>query len=177
MKLFGSTRDAAWLEHLVETYHQRLHAFATRRVGPDEADDVVGEVFTAAWRRRRDVPDDATTWLFQAARNHVLQHQRSHARRSNLHGALRLVRPQDDATAAAARVEIDSVLDQLHPTDAEVLRLTAWEQLTPSEIAEVLRITPGAARTRLMRARQRAQSLFRIADDEPEPAEGDRHAV
>ncbi|WP_185975593.1 RNA polymerase sigma factor [Tessaracoccus rhinocerotis] len=73
-----------------------------------------------------------------------------------------------------SRVEVDSVLDHLSPDDAEILRLTIWEELTPSEIAEVLDISPGAARNRLMRARAKAQRIHELSssDDEPEPASG-----
>ena len=53
------------------------------------------------------------------------------------------------------------------PTDAEILRLTAWEQLTPAEIAVVLDLSDSAARTRLMRARQRAK---RLLDEPPAPS-------
>lgn len=58
------------------------------------------------------------------------------------------------------------MLDSLDPTDAEVLRLTVWEQLTPAEIAEVLGISQTASRNRLLRARRKAQALF----DGPSPS-------
>jgi RNA polymerase sigma-70 factor (ECF subfamily) len=38
-------------------------AYAVRRVPRDEADDVVAEVFAAAWRHRASVPDPALPWL------------------------------------------------------------------------------------------------------------------
>ncbi|TRY19843.1 sigma-70 family RNA polymerase sigma factor [Tessaracoccus rhinocerotis] len=85
---------------------------------------------------------------------------------------LALHRP--DTADDHSRVEVDSVLDHLSPDDAEILRLTIWEELTPSEIAEVLDISPGAARNRLMRARAKAQRIHELSssDDEPEPASG-----
>ena len=43
----------------------------------------------------------------------------------------------------------------LRPAEAELLRLWAWEQLTPGEIATVLGITPNAASIRLHRARRK----------------------
>ena len=53
--------------------------------------------------------------------------------------------------------------------DAEVLRLTVWEELAPGEIATVLGISPGAARTRLMRARRRAQEVYLASEPETQP--------
>lgn len=77
----------------------------------------------------------------------------------------------EDASTAV----IDSVLDGLDSINAEVLRLTVWEALSPSEIAQVLAIEPGAARVRLLRARRRAQDLF--LETHPIPAmQGESHA-
>ena len=46
-------------------------------------------------------------------------------------------------------------------TDAELLRLWAWEQLTPAEIAEVLEITANAASMRLHRAKEKLREQLR----------------
>lgn len=162
-----TNRDRHWLEALFDTHHQRLLAFAVRRVGHDSAEDVVAEVFATAWRRRDEVPDAPVAWLFQVARNHVLHEYRSKGRRSRLQEVLNLRRP--DQTEGHARVEVDSVLNHLSPDDAEILRLTIWEELTPSEIAEVMGISPGAARNRLMRARDRAQRIHELASVGDEP--------
>lgn len=154
-------RDRAWLERLFDAHHAQLLAFAVRRIGPDEADDVVSEVFATAWRRRLDVPDEPLPWLYQVARHVVLHGRRSFSRRATLVDAAAHVTLSTSASLEeSSRALVDSVLDALDPTDAEVLRLTIWEQLTPAEIAHVVGITPGAARTRLMRARQRAQALY-----------------
>jgi RNA polymerase sigma-70 factor (ECF subfamily) len=46
----------------------------------------------------------------------------------------------------------------LSAADAEVLRLWAWEELAPREIALVLGITPNAASIRLHRAKARLRA-------------------
>src|SRR5690606_28589216 len=99
-------------------------------LGHDCAEDVVAEVFATAWRRRDAVPDAPLAWLFQVARNHVRHEYRSKGRRSRLQDLLALHRP--DTADDHSRVEVDSVLDHLSPDDAEILRLTIWEELTPS---------------------------------------------
>jgi DNA-directed RNA polymerase specialized sigma24 family protein len=43
----------------------------------------------------------------------------------------------------------------LTPADQEVLRLVAWDDLTPDQASRVLGCSPGAFRVRLHRARQR----------------------
>ncbi len=171
-----SPRGRPWFEEMYETYRAQLRAFAVRRVGPDAAEDVVAEVFTIAWRRRAEVPNPELPWLYQVARNEVLHTYRSRGRDADRIGA---VAASGGRTAPSAETSsmavIDSVLAGLEPTDAEVLRLTVWEELTPSEIAEVLGARPGAIRNRLMRARRRAQELF--VQSQLIPAmQGDSHA-
>jgi RNA polymerase sigma-70 factor, ECF subfamily len=48
-----------------------------------------------------------------------------------------------------------TALERLDPRDQEVLRLTAWEELTPAEAAKVLGVSSVTARSRLHRARRR----------------------
>jgi RNA polymerase sigma-70 factor (ECF subfamily) len=56
---------------------------------------------------------------------------------------------------------IRAALLRLESRDQEILRLAAWEELTPSAIACVLGITPIAARSRLHRARNRLRAALR----------------
>ncbi|MFT4227686.1 RNA polymerase sigma factor [Micropruina sp.] len=173
MRRITGDRDRAWLEQLFDLHSRRLRAFATRRVGEDAADDVVSVVFTTAWRRRDAVPEPALAWLFQTARHAVMHHLRNTTRRTALHASVRNQTLPDAAPSAEdeARVLVEAVLGELPATEAEILRLTVWDELTPSEIAVVLEITPGAARTRLMRARRRAQELYltQLRDTVPDP--------
>ena len=64
---------------------------------------------------------------------------------------------------------VGEVLSRLPATDAEVLRLWAWEQLDPHEIALVLGIGPGAARVRLHRARRRLEAGIQRAQPQAPP--------
>jgi DNA-binding CsgD family transcriptional regulator len=60
----------------------------------------------------------------------------------------------------AAHDVVAAALDDLSESDAELLRLWAWEQLGPAEIAEVLGCSPGTARTRMHRARARLREAL-----------------
>ncbi len=55
----------------------------------------------------------------------------------------------------------------LRPEDAELLRLSAWEQLTPAEIAAVLDLTPNAVSIRLHRARASLRDRLRKTEAGP----------
>lgn len=160
-------RDRSWLEHLFDEHGARLRGFAIRRIGPDDADDIVAEVFATAWRRRADVPEPALPWLYQTARHLVLHHHRGTARRNSLTDAVSLGLREQTVRSAEEQASalVESILAGLDDTDAEVLRLTVWEQLTPTEIAQLLGLSPGAVRNRLMRARRHARKLYEAADD------------
>lgn len=80
--------------------------------------------------------------------------------------------PGTPTSAVEAALIVQRVLATLPQTDAEVLRLTVWEELTPTEIAGVLGCSAGAVRVRLHRARRRAQEVYQ-ATAEPDAAASD----
>lgn len=162
-------RDSAWVSDLFARHASAVLAYARRRLASQEdAEDVVTEVFTTAWRRRDDMPDDALPWLYATAAHAVAHTTRTRARRTRLNTRLATVSPlhaADDpgqlvADALDARAAVAVALDEIGDPDAELLRLWAWEQLEPSEIAVVLNCSPGAARTRLHRARGRLRQAL-----------------
>jgi RNA polymerase sigma-70 factor (ECF subfamily) len=61
---------------------------------------------------------------------------------------------------AAGDPDLTAALAGLPATDAEVLRLWAWEDLTLAEIAAVLGITANAASIRLHRAKGRLHAAL-----------------
>lgn len=141
---------------LFRSAYPSVVAYALRRVPAGEADDVVAEVFTVAWRRLDDVPaTNELAWLYGVARRVVANQRRSGARR--LHLVERLA-AQPPAAAAEQDSDILDALARLRPADQEILRLAAWEQLSGAEIATALGCTPNAAALRLSRARARLRA-------------------
>jgi DNA-directed RNA polymerase specialized sigma24 family protein len=65
-------------------------------------------------------------------------------------------------------------LKALDEPDRELLMLVGWEELTPAQAAQVLAITPLAARSRLHRARRRLRA--QLASEEPGSRETDLQA-
>jgi RNA polymerase sigma factor (sigma-70 family) len=155
-------RERAWLETVFAAHHQHVLAYALRRVPAHDAEDVLAEVFATAWQHRQRVPDPALPWLYRAASHHVLHAQRGHGRRQRLNARL-VAEPsaaeRDHADTVAAQLDdasaVERALSALSPRDAEVLRLSAWEELSSDEIAYVLGCTTAAAKVRLHRARRR----------------------
>ena len=170
--------DEERFRHLFETTYRPLTAYARRRLGdPGQADDVVAEVYTTAWRRRHDLDPDAPPlpWLYGIAANLVRNHRRSQGRQLRLIDKLgaqpdagptaNLPDPADDPD-----VEVRRALATLSDDDQEVLRLTVWEGLTQAEVGSVLGCTANAVALRLRRARQRLADALTAADSAPPPA-------
>ncbi len=162
------TRNEQWLTDAFAQHSGAVLAYARRRVdSAEDAEDVVVEVFSTAWRRREVVPEEALPWLYATAAN-VIQHViRSESRRTRLGARLASVTPMrgeapDPADVVAGRTDahglVTAALDDLAESDAELLRLWAWEGLEPHEIAEVLDCSPGTARTRMHRAKARLRA-------------------
>lgn len=159
-----------WLTDLFGQHSRAVLAYARRRLdSAEDAEDVVVEVFATAWRRRDAVPPEALPWLYATAGNVIAHVIRSDSRRTRLGAKLATVRPlhspdvdpaQQLVDATAAHDVVAAALDDLSESDAELLRLWAWEQLEPAEIAEVLGCSPGTARTRMHRARSRLREAL-----------------
>jgi RNA polymerase sigma factor (sigma-70 family) len=155
--------DGARFAELYARCHRAIRGYCSRRVAADAVDDAVAETFLTVWRRLDEVPDGdeaALVWTYGVA-HRVIGHQlRSTARRGRLHDRLRSVGNPPVAATEESAVDVDerrlvlAALARLSHTDAEVLHLVEWAQLSNADVAAALRIEPDAARQRLHRARR-----------------------
>jgi RNA polymerase sigma-70 factor (ECF subfamily) len=181
-----SARDAERFRALYQSEVIALLGYAARRVDrPEDAADVVADVFTAVWRRIDEVPagGDARPWLFGVARNVVANHRRGARRRDRLtdrlRGELRLMTtstPTSTTTSTSTSTEdVDEVrqaLGRLTCDDRELLLLTNWEALSPTEVAIAMGLPAGTIRSRLHRARQRLRRELGALGELSVPANG-----
>jgi len=144
---------------------RELLAYALRRVDrPEDAADVVAETFLVAWRRMDTVPagDEARLWLYGVARRQLANQHRGELRRSRLADRLRAELPVAVASARSPEdhrvAAVRAALAHLEEEDREILRLSSWEGLTPSEIAAVMGLPGVTVRSRLHRARKRLRT-------------------
>jgi RNA polymerase sigma factor (sigma-70 family) len=152
-------RPDAFVE-VARRHEVAIHGYLARRAGRQAADDLLAEVwlraFAARGRYARD-SDDARPWLYGIARNVLREHWRTGS--GDAPAALDETRfdPWDDINDRLDSVElakaVASAVRALPAAEREVLLLVAWEQLTPAEVAKVLGVPPGTARSRLHRAR------------------------
>lgn len=160
----GSVRDPSALEALFERHARDVLAYAMRRTDAQTAEEVVGEVFTIAWRKQASVPaEEPVLWLYAVARRVLSNERRAARRRASLHRALAdLPAPVLDLAASEGGLEVWSALAALRPVDREALLLTTWEGLDGRSAAIVLGCSIKALHTRLHRARRRlAEELVR----------------
>jgi RNA polymerase sigma-70 factor, ECF subfamily len=148
-----------------------LVRYLGRRAAPDAVEDLFAEVMTVAWRRVADIPDGAELpWLYGVARRVLANHRRASGRFGRLLERLAIVERGVDpgpAPAPGADPELGEALARLPATDAEILRLWAWEELAPAEIAAVLGISANAVSIRLHRAKGRLRDTL---EDHPRKA-------
>lgn len=157
----------AHFRRLYREHATAVWGYVLRRSANDQdCLDVVSETFLVLWRRLDETPPDSEVrpWLIGVARRVLANQRRGRLRRTRLDERLRgsvlsdvgALRTEPSTTALA----VELALGALDSDDQELLRLSAWEQLTPSEIAVVLDIPASTARTRLSRARSRARDAL-----------------
>jgi RNA polymerase sigma-70 factor (ECF subfamily) len=153
-------------EALAAEVVEPVRRFLARRTDPDTADDVLAETLLVCWRRLDHVPENALPWVYGVARNCLANIQRGDRRQVRLAARITVVDPPQETAHEADEPDerVTAALAALRPQEAELLRLWAWEQLGPGEIAEVLGITPNAASIRLHRARGKFVDALRKID-------------
>ncbi|MFB9312433.1 RNA polymerase sigma factor [Nocardioides plantarum] len=143
-----------------------LRRFLARRTDPATADDVLAETLLVCWRRIDEVPDAPLAWTYGVARLCLANADRSARRQRRVAARVATVDPPAVGTPGPGgespqEAAVTEALGALPVKDAELLRLWAWEQLTPAEIAVVLDATPNAVSIRLHRARGKLRDELR----------------
>jgi RNA polymerase sigma-70 factor (ECF subfamily) len=145
---------------LYAEHYGAVHAYASRRVGADAADEIAAETFVIAWQRWEAVSDHLLPWLYGVARNVVLRHHDATRRQTMAREAAEREPPALVHPDGAADPAIWEAWDRLRPVDREVLALVAWEELSVAEAARVLGCPAPQFSVRLFRARRRLERLL-----------------
>jgi RNA polymerase sigma factor (sigma-70 family) len=161
-----SHRTAELFAAVFDRHQASVHAYAARRAGRDAADDILAEVFLAAFasRKRFDpTVESALPWLYGIAGNIVSRRWRTLAAADRIQqSAAQHVGTTADShedhvigrlDSADAWASVREVLDELAEGDREAILLFAWEELSYPEIALAMGIPIGTVRSRIHRAR------------------------
>jgi RNA polymerase sigma-70 factor (ECF subfamily) len=148
-----------------------LRRYAVHRglTGPD-AEDLVAQVLEVAWRRIGEVPPgEPLPWLYGVAHNLWRNQARKDRRRRELLARFAASLPALAVTGPGDPGVLRAALASLSDSDQEVLRLVAWDGVTPGELAVVLGCSPAAARARLHRARARLAGKLGLGQGTRQP--------
>ena len=148
-----------------------LYRYLARRVGAQEADALVGEVFRIAFERRATFDpayESARPWLYGIATKLVAGHRRREARRlaATARSLARMTATEDQFEGVAGRVDahrswpsVAEAISRLPSGERDALILYVWEGLSYDEVAASLGVPVGTIRSRLNRARGRIREL------------------
>lgn len=151
------TERGAHFDRVAREVAPHVRSYALRRTDGDTAQDVLAETLLVLWRRLEDVPEGAELpWCYAVARNCLANAERSARRQRGLVARIaRLDPPRETAPPDAPDPTVHRALARLPADDRELVRLWAWEQLAPREIAVVLGVSANAVSVRLHRLRRR----------------------
>ena len=188
-KLFSLHRDRLW-----RIVNFRLDS---RLAGRVDADDILQEAYLAASQRINHYLDDSThtffIWLrlitnqtlIDVHRRHLGAQMRDASRDMSIHAhyaqatsmsiASQLLgnftSPSQVMLRNEASKQIEQAIESMEPIDREVLALRHFEELSNSEVAEVLDIQQKAASIRYVQALKRLKDVLRkvpgFIEDQP----------
>jgi RNA polymerase sigma factor (sigma-70 family) len=145
---------------VVERHEVAVGSYLARRAGRDAAEDLLGEVWVAAFESRASYNRsyaDARPWLYGVALNRLRRYWRSQPAEELVADVTELAPSWDPWSAVDlgvdARPVLRSALLRLKPDELEVLRLVAWEDLTAADAARALGMPAGTVRRLLSQAR------------------------
>jgi RNA polymerase sigma-70 factor, ECF subfamily len=157
-----------------------VRRYLARRTDPDTAEDVLADTLLVVWRRTTELPDPVLPWVYGVAANCLRNADRSVRRQQRVAAKVATLDPPaataDPADAVLGDPDLEDALARLREEDLELVRLWAWEQLTPAEIGAALGISANAVSIRLSRARAKLRThLLTVegqADRKAGPAAG-----
>ena len=166
--------ELAW-EALVRQFQGRVYALALHYVrSSEEARDVAQEVFIRVWRSLPNFEQNASfvPWLLKITRTASIDHVRRRKARPPVediiaedmhdladHGP----RPDEEAESRSRRSLVHRALQQIGEMHREILQLQEIQELPLNEVARILGIPEGTAKSRASRARaELARAVVRL---------------
>lgn len=159
----ASTPKRDQFEAFYHDHYSAISRYVARRVPVSSHDDVVAATFVVAWRKFATVTSPSLAWLYRIASFEVAHERRRLGHQPRL--------TELDDLSLTDTVPLDDVFDvsvafsQLSESDAELLRLVYWENLSRNDIAEVLGTSVNAVNVRHFRALDRLSGAISRVND------------
>lgn len=167
----ASKGDSDAFEQLVLAYQSQIYHLCLRMLGnADDAADMTQEAFLKAWRGLETFQQESafSSWLYRLASNCCLDLLRSQKRRptvsfvtEDVDGEEQSYEPVDEGPSPEETViyreeqsEIVQAMAELDDEQRQVLTLRVVNDLSYTQIAEILQVKEGTVKSRLARARE-----------------------
>lgn len=178
--------DAAAFEQLVLKYQTQVYNLCFRVMGNGEdAADMTQETFLKAWRSLESFQGEAafSTWLYRLASNTCLDQLRSMKRRpvlpltvTDTDGEEQTVEvadsapsPEDSLIRKEKRELLQEAMSSLDAQQRQILTLRVVNDLSYTEIAQVLSLKEGTVKSRLARARDTLRKKLEKIGNKSDP--------
>lgn len=166
----GSIDEPSLFEDIFDRHYEIVRAYAQRRLGMDDGEEIAAATFEQAFIQRARFDDrtseTARPWLIGIANNLVRSHLR-HARVERRHVPVSIsismpeAEPNLDAIDAQRRIpDINAALSELSEQDRETFLLVVLGELSYAEVATILSVPVGTVRSRVNRARGALRELL-----------------
>lgn len=167
--------DSSAFGSLYDHYQPAIYRFVVVKVGSrEEAEDITHHVFLSAWAKVKTYKHRGhpfSSWLYQIARNLVIDHYRS--RKSDV--SLEKLDPDSSVIPAAEQFDLSAKLEfekvyaavmQLKPDYQDVIILRFIEDLPLKEVAGILKKTEGAVKLIQHRAIKELRKIVGMNEDD-----------
>lgn len=153
------TGDPDVFAGLYDEHTNILFGFIMKRVWHRQtAEDLTAEIWMKALTKRKQYnPEKASyrTWLFQIARNHIIDHFRARKETQNIDDMWELADGTDIPHDIDMKMQLDKVredMQQLTPLQREIVTMRIWHDLSHAEIAAIIGKKESAVKVTFSRA-------------------------
>ena len=151
--------EQAWKRH-----RSALHGFILGRVNDASvAEDLLQEVFVRVHARIGSLKheDSLKAWLYQIARNAIIDHYRSERKSSELTKSLSTLDDQAERSEQEALAEcVLPFVEQLREPYREAVMLSEIEGISQVDLAKKLGLSTSGAKSRVQRGRAKIKEML-----------------
>lgn len=137
--------DASSFGTLYDTFVRDIYRFVYYKTHHKEiAEDLTSQIFIKAFEKIRTYSEKKgsfRTWLYQIARNTVIDHYRSEKETKSIEDAWDLVSDSDTSEIVDANLQMEKIkkyLQVLKSEQRDIVIMRLWQDMSYKEIAEIL---------------------------------------
>lgn len=150
------------INSLWEQHRDKLGLFVKSRVRNEcDAKDILHQIFLTLTEKHSSVrdPEKIRSWLYQVARNAIIDHYRRENRMTELPENLPAAKNQKNAWEMISRC-VRPFIEELPPSYRDALLLSEIEGMSQAEVAKKLRLPLATAKARILRGKQKLRKKF-----------------